>query len=137
MSISERISPFLGRLLLGWFFLSQVWFRLYDWDGSIALMEMKHISFAAPILGLVLLMMVLAGLALLFGYQTRPSALLLFAFTVLEALVLHDYWTIRNSFDRASDYEMFMRDMAIAGGLLLLVGMGPGPFALDNGGKRK
>ena len=32
-------------------------------------------------------------------------------------------------------FEIFARDFAICGGLLLLVGMGPGPFAIDNRGK--
>jgi uncharacterized membrane protein YphA (DoxX/SURF4 family) len=43
---------------------------------------------------------------------------------------------------RSADYDIFARNIAIAGGLLILVGTGPGPFAVDNtggggGGKRK
>ena len=33
---------------------------------------------------------------------------------------------------RAVEFEIFARDFAICGGLLLMVGMGPGPFAVDN-----
>jgi uncharacterized membrane protein YphA (DoxX/SURF4 family) len=35
---------------------------------------------------------------------------------------------------RGAEFEIFARDVAICGGLLLMVGMGPGPFAIDNRG---
>jgi hypothetical protein len=35
---------------------------------------------------------------------------------------------------RSADYDIFARNIAIAGGLLILVGTGPGPFAVDNTG---
>jgi uncharacterized membrane protein YphA (DoxX/SURF4 family) len=56
---------------------------------------------------------------------------------VIASALIHDYWKIANPIDRASDYDLFIRNMAIAGGLLFLVGMGPGPFALDNPVKRR
>ena len=36
-----------------------------------------------------------------------------------------------------ADYDLFIRNLAIAGGLLFIVGLGPGPFALDQPGKKK
>jgi uncharacterized membrane protein YphA (DoxX/SURF4 family) len=33
---------------------------------------------------------------------------------------------------RAADYDIFARNVAIAGGLLLLIGMGSGRFGIDN-----
>ena len=53
---------------------------------------------------------------------------------------MHDFWKITDVIDRADAYDIFARNMAIAGGLLLLVGMGAGPLAIDNrvgGGKKK
>lgn len=137
MSISEHISPFLGRLILAWFFLSEAWWRLNDWNGTLTLMHMKHIHNATPLLALALVVMVLGGISLVFGYHTRPGALILFGFTVIASALLHDYWKIANAVERGADYDLFIRNMAIAGGLLFLVGMGPGPFALDNPGRKQ
>jgi putative oxidoreductase len=137
MSISELISPFLGRLVIAWFFLSEAWWRLNDWEGTVTLMHMQHISQATPLLALALVVMVLGGLSLILGFHTRPGALLLFAFTIVVSVLLHNYWKIGNAIDRDADYDIFIRNMAIAGGLLFLVGMGPGPFAMDNPGKKK
>jgi putative oxidoreductase len=131
MSISEMISPFLGRLVIAWFFLSEAWWRLHDWEGTVMLMHMKHIPEAAPLLALALAVMVLGGLSLLLGYQARAGAILLFGLTVVVSVLMHDYWKIANAVDRDADYDLFIRNIAIAGGLLFLVGMGPGPFALD------
>lgn len=137
MSISERISPFLGRLVIAWFFLSEAWWRILNWEGTVTLLHMKHVSGAAPVLALAIVLMVLGGLSLLFGYQTRIGALVLFGVTIVTSVALHDYWKIGNAVDRGADYDLFIRNMAIAGGLLLIVGMGPGPFALDNPAARK
>lgn len=137
MSISEHISPFLGRLILAWFYLSEAWWRLADWDGTLTLMHMKHIHNAEPLLAFALVVMVLGGISLIFGYHTRPGALILFGFTVIVSVLMHDYWKIANAVERDADYDLFIRNMAIAGGLLFLVGMGPGPFALDNPGRKQ
>lgn len=135
MSISERISPLLGRAILAWFFLSEAWWRLNDWQTTVTLMRMKDVPGAAPLLALAIAVMVLGGVSLLLGYHTRPGALLLFGFTVIVSALIHDYWTIANTVERNADYDIFIRNMGIAGGLLFLVGMGPGPFALDNSGR--
>jgi putative oxidoreductase len=138
MSISELISPLLGRLAIAYFFLSEAWWRLHDWEGTVALMQMKHISGAPPLLALAVLIMFLGGISLVLGYYTQAGALLLFGFTVVVTVLFHDYWKIGNSLDRGADYDIFIRNFAIAGGLLFLVGMGPGPFAFDNrSGKRR
>ncbi|HEY2069089.1 MAG TPA: DoxX family protein [Rhizomicrobium sp.] len=140
MSFSESISPLIGRWLLAWFFLSSAYERASDWDATLTLMSMSHISFAPPLLAAALLVMVLGGLSLLVGFQTRHGAMLLFAFTAITTVLMNAYWTFSDAVQRASEYDIFARNVAIAGGLLLLVGMGPGKFAVDNrgqGGRRR
>ena len=63
--------------------------------------------------------------------------MLLFGFTILASLGLHSYWTAADDAIRAAQYAVFIRDIAIAGGLLLVVGLGPGPFAIDNRASRR
>jgi putative oxidoreductase len=85
-------------------------------------------------------MIFLGCLSLLLGWHARHGAVMLFALTVSAAVVMHDYWNVGDPVARATEFGIFARDFAIAGGLLLIVGMGPGPFAVDNrggGGKRR
>ena len=137
MSLSEHISPLLGRLILAWFFLSQAWAYAHGWDANVTLLAMKHIPVPALLLLLSLVVMVLGGLSLALGFHARHGALLLFAFTMIASFALHDFWHVTNAADKAADYDLFARNMAIAGGLLMIVGLGPGAFAIDGPGKKK
>ncbi|MEI9996568.1 MAG: DoxX family protein [Rhizomicrobium sp.] len=132
MSFSEYISPLVGRLILAWFFLGEALAYANQWDGTIQLMALKGIPAAPVLLALALIVMTLGGLSLVFGFQTRHGAMLLFGFTIVVSIAMHDFWLIGTAIDRAADYAIFARNMAIAGGLLLLVGMGPGPVAIDS-----
>ena len=137
MSISERISPFIGRMALAWFFLSEAWARANDWGGTVAMLRDAKIPAAEPVLVLALAILMLGGTALAIGYHARHGAMLLFGFTIATALALHAYWKAPDGPARSAEYSVFIRDLAVAGGLLLLVGLGPGPFAVDNFGRKR
>ena len=137
MSFSELISPFLGRLALAWFFLSEVYTRASTWDANVSLMTVLNLPAPPLLLAAALVVMLLGGIALLLGYHARHGAMLLFGFVVLATYLMHDYWHLKNVAERAADYEIFARNIAIAGGLLMVIGLGAGPFAIDNTGKPK
>jgi putative oxidoreductase len=139
MSLSERIAPLIGRLAIAWFFLSEAWTLINSWDGTVTLMQMQRLPAAPLLLVIALTVMILGGISIAVGYHTRHGALLLFGFTVIVSMTMHDYWKLNEASARLADSEIFFRNVAIAGGLLLLMGMGAGPFAIDNtggGGKR-
>ncbi len=138
MSFSERISPLLGRLALAWFFLSEAYVRASAWDGNVDQLAILNMPAPPVLLALALIVMSLGGLSLLLGFHARHGAVLLFGFTVVASIAMHDYWNLKDAAARAADYEIFARNIAIAGGLLMIVGVGAGPFAVDNTcGKKK
>jgi len=132
MSISERISPLVGRLALAWFFLGEAWARANDWGATLALLRNAQIPAAPVVLVLALAVMALGGISVALGYHARHGAMLLFGFTIAASILLHAYWQFPDEPTRLAAYALFARNIAIAGGLLLLVGLGPGPFAFDN-----
>lgn len=136
MSFSEQISPLIGRCALAWFFLTAAWDRALHWTVTVQLMALQHIPAAPPMLAVALLVMVMGGVALLLGFQTRAGAMLLFGCTVLATVMMHNFWSLPAGNARDAEFDVFSTNVAIAGALLLLVGMGPGPFALDNRGRR-
>ena len=136
MSISETLAPLVGRLAFGWFFLTQVAVYGGDWDGTITLMAFRGVPGAAFVLVVILLLLTMGALSLIFGFHARYGALILFTLTLLAMVVLHDWWRIYDHPAlRATEFELFACHAAIAGGLLMMVGMGPGPVAIDNKGK--
>ena len=109
MSFSETISPFFGRCAFVWFYLTSAMDILGNWHSIATDMTNKHI----PI----------------------PPLVLLFGMTIVAAVTMHDFWHYGDASARAYQFGIFARDFAICGGLLMMVGMGPGPFAVDNAGK--
>ena len=62
----------------------------------------------------------LGGLMVIIGYKTRLAALALAVFTVLTAFIFHDFMG-----------AVFLKEIAMIGGLLLLITAGAGKFSLD------
>lgn len=67
------------------------------------------------------------GLLIILGFQTRVVAALLAGFCVVSALVFHS--------DLGDQIQliMFMKNLGLAGGFLLLVQHGAGAIAIDRG----
>jgi putative oxidoreductase len=135
MSFSETISPFFGRCAFVLFFGKSAMDILGNWHSIATDMAAKHVPIPPLVLLVVLLLIAMGSISLLFGYHTRHAALMLFGLTMVAAVAMHDFWHFPQGHERADQFQMFVRDFAISGGLLLMVGLGPGPFAVDNRGK--
>jgi putative oxidoreductase len=71
-----------------------------------------------------------ASLAIVLGFQTRLAALLLVGFTIVAALIGHQFWAVP-----ADQYQNqianFLKNIAIAGGLLYMFVLGAGSISID------
>jgi putative oxidoreductase len=134
MSFGESIAPFLGRLVLAWFYFVQAYRYAMDWNGTVALLSSKGLPAAPVFLFIGLAGITLGAVSLLLGYRTRIGALTLFVITVWATVTMHDYWNLKAAAERTADYDIFARNIAITGGLLALIGMGGGRFGIDGPG---
>ena len=114
----------IARLFLGHIFLLAGINKISQYAGTQGYMESMGVPGA--LLPLVIALEIVAGLAIILGWQMKWSALALTAFTVVSALVFHS-----NLADQMQ-MIMFMKNWAIAGGLLLLAVHGAGHFSIDN-----
>jgi len=135
MSFAETISPFFGRCAFVWFYLVSARDITGKWQAITADLAAKHVPLPPLVLLVVLLLIAMGSISLLFGYHTRHAAIILFGMTMIAAVTMHDFWHFTEAAGRAQQFAIFARDFAICGGLLLLVGLGPGPLAVDNRGK--
>ena len=78
------------------------------------------------LLPLVIAVEVLAGLAVILGWNTRLAAFLLAGFSLLSAVLFHA------NFGDQTQMIMFMKNLALAGGFLMIVSHGAGPWSIDN-----
>jgi putative oxidoreductase len=77
------------------------------------------------LLALTILLELGGGLAILFGFLTRTTALFTAGFTLLTAFLFH------SNFAEGVNSLMFMKNLTIAGGYLLLAITGPGAYSID------
>ena len=86
---------------------------------------MDSVGMPGALLPLVILLELGGGLAVLLGWQTRISAFLLAGFCLLSALIFHA------NFGDQMQSILFMKNMAMAGGFLLLLAGGAGAWSVD------
>ncbi len=71
-----------------------------------------------------------AGVVLLLGFRARFAALVLAGFTVAASVLFHNYWALPA--DQAYVQQlMFIKNMAIVGGLLMVSALGAGNWAIQ------
>lgn len=86
---------------------------------------MEAMGVPGALLPLTILLELGGGLAILFGFLTRTTALFTAGFTLLTAFLFH------SNFADGVNQLMFMKNLTIAGGYLVLAVSGPGAFSID------
>lgn len=123
MTMMEKVFEFAGRVLLSVLFVVSGLGKVGAYSGTAAYMAAAGVPGA--LLPVVIGLEVLGAAAIIVGWKTRIVAALLAGFTVLSALLFHN-----NLADQVQQI-MFLKNLAIAGGFLLLVARGAGPLSLD------
>lgn len=120
----EKVSQLTARIFLGHIFLLAGASKITAYAGTQGYMEMMGVP--GMLLPLVILLEIGGGLAIIAGWQTKWTAIALAGFSVVAAALFH------NNFGDQTQMIMFMKNIAIAGGLMLLASHGAGAYSLDN-----
>lgn len=129
MNALQLLSAPLGRTLLALIFFISGINKIFSYAGTQGYMEAFNVS--GSLLPLVIVIEILAGLAMIVGYKVRLSAFILAGFSLVSAIIFHA------DFADQMQLILFMKNLGLAGGLLLLVSNGGGAYALDNRLKSK
>lgn len=71
------------------------------------------------------------GLSILLGYRAKLGAWLIVLFLVPVTLMMHKFWTVQDPMMAQIQMIMFMKNMSMLGGALLVSHFGAGAFSLD------
>ena len=130
----QNLAPYaapLGRLLLSFMFIMSGIQKVTGYAGTQGYMEMMGVPGA--LLPVVIFVEIVGGIALLIGWQARWAALALAGFAVISGLLFHLVPSFGMEDAMAAQGEMisFMKNMTIAGGMLLIVAFGPGAWSVS------
>lgn len=132
MSTLFNLIPLAGRIALSAIFLSSGFAKLSAFSGTVGYIASVGLPAPEVTLALGIGVELLAGLALLLGYQARFAALALAGFSIVAGVLFHAYWADTDPQLAYVNQIMFWKNVAMAGGLLYVVHFGAGAFALDN-----
>ncbi len=130
----QALSALIGRILLALMFLGAGISKFGGLEGTAGYIASAGLPLPKLLAIATAILEVVAALMLIVGWQARWAALALAAFTLLATLLFHNYWAMPAE-QQFTQQLMFMKNMAIVGGLLVLFAFGPGALSLDQRGK--
>jgi putative oxidoreductase len=118
------IVQLIGRIMLALIFILAGVGKISDPAGTIGYMQSAGVP--GILLWPTIALEIIGGICLVIGYKTRLVAFALAGFSILAAVLFH------NNFADQMQMILFLKNISIAGGLLLLAVGGHSAFSIDN-----
>ncbi len=130
--LSKFQSPFAlaARILIALLFVPAGFGKLMGFAGTAGYIASAGLPLPEVGAAIAIVVELGFGLALIAGFQTRFVALVMAVFTVATALFFHKYWAVAPEAVMVNKI-MFMKNIAVAGGLLGLTAFGAGAWSVD------
>ena len=119
-----NVIDLVGRILISALFLINGMFKISNYEGTIGWME----SFGMPGMFIVpaIIVEIASPVLIIIGYKTKFAAGLLSLFCITTAFIFH------NDFADQMQFNSFLKNIALAGGFLILFANGAKAISLDN-----
>lgn len=126
---AARAVPLVGRILFGSIFVAAA--PGHFTESTIAYAASAGLPLAnilVPISGVIAL---IGGLSVIAGYRAKIGAGLLILFLVPVTVMMHAFWNATDPQVHQMQMAMFMKNVAMIGGALLIAYFGAGPMSID------
>lgn len=128
--LTRQYGPLAGRILLALIFVFSGFRKITGFAGVAGYMAAKGIPLAEVALVLTIIIEVGGGLMLILGWKARWAALAIFLWLIPVTLVFHNFWAV-DAAQYESQFNHFLKNVAIMGGMLHVTAFGAGPLSLD------
>jgi putative oxidoreductase len=129
MDVISKWAQVVGRVALAAIFLVSGFGKLAAWGGTVAYSSSKGVP--EILLAIATALELLGAVSVIVGFRARWGALALLIFLVPVTLVFHNFWAVPAA-QQQMEMANFLKNLAIAGGLLIVFGRGAGAFSIDN-----
>jgi putative oxidoreductase len=128
-SFSQGAVVVLGRFLFALIFLMAS--PNHFTRQTIAYSASQGVPLASVLVPLSGVLGIAGGLSILLGYRAKVGAWLIALFLVPVSLMMHKFWTVTDPMMAQMQMILFMKNVSMLGGALLISHFGAGPFSLD------
>lgn len=127
----KNVIDLIGRIFLSFIFIYDGLDSILYFRKTKEVMTSYGITFQQDILliGSIILLM-LGGTLLLIGYRSSFGAVLLLLYYIPVTLIVHSFWNDPDEMERRLEAIMFMKNLAIIGGLLMVYVNGSGKYSI-------
>ena len=128
---NQNLAALIGRILVAAIFVLSGFNKMGDFAGTSAMMSSVGLPMAELLLVATILIEVVGGLMIIIGWQTRLAAAALFLFMIPVTVVFHNPWAAADGAAAQQQMIHFLKNLAIAGGLLNLIAFGAGAYSVE------
>lgn len=124
------VSRLLGRILLSVIFLWSGFGKITGFAGTAGYMASKGLPMVEVLLALSIVIEIGGALMIILGWKARLAAAALFLWMIPVTLMFHNFWAMPPDQVQMQMINFF-KNLAIMGGLLMVLGCGSGPYSVD------
>ncbi|HUZ64798.1 MAG TPA: DoxX family protein [Acetobacteraceae bacterium] len=123
----------VGRIMLVVVFLKAGLAKITGWPGVVHYLTTIHAPY--PLLGGIVAIVceVVVAALIVLGVRTRLCAFIMALYTAGTMVLVHHFWTMSGPAQGLNELNFF-KNLGLMGGFVLLMGAGPGRFALQRRG---
>jgi putative oxidoreductase len=126
----KMYGPLVGRVLLVLMFIIAGYGKITGFEGTIGYMQAHNMPMTQVLAVIAIIIELGGGIMIAVGWKARWAAAALFIFVLVASYVFHAFWAVPA--DQAQlQNVLFMKNLAVMGGMLYIIVYGSGPLSLD------
>jgi len=122
--------PLVGRVLLALIFIIAGYGKITGFDGTVGYMQAYNVPMTQVLAVLAIIVELGGGLMIAVGWKARWAAAAIFIFVLIASFIFHAFWAVPADQAQLQNI-MFMKNLAIMGGMLYIIVYGSGPLSVD------
>jgi len=120
----------IGRIALCWVFLAIGWGHIHNIAGFVGYLTALKSPAPEIFSWIGAIIEIVIAITLLFGIATRYGAALAIVFLIVATALAHRYWEYPDA-QVGGQYNNFLKNLSMLGGMLYVFVIGPGRFSID------
>jgi uncharacterized membrane protein YphA (DoxX/SURF4 family) len=110
----------VGRILFALIFINSGFAHFAQREAMTGYAQFKKVPAAKLAVPLTGLMILVGGLSVVLGFWADLGALLLAAFLIVSAFMMHNFWTMDDATQKMNETVAFFKNLSMAGAALII-----------------